>query len=93
MYALEPKTKFRRDVKKAHRRNWDLSLLAQATDLLIAEGSLPPHYKPHPLGGDYKGCMDAHIKPDWVLIYEVIEEEKVVVLHRTGTHQDVFSNY
>jgi mRNA interferase YafQ len=93
MYALQAKTKFRRDLKKVQRRNWDLRLLAQATDLLIAEGKLPQHYSPHCLAGDFKGCMDAHIKPDWVLIYEIVEAEKVVVLHRTGSHQDVFTNY
>jgi len=93
VYTLEPKTKFKRDLKRARRRNWDLSLLAKATDLLLATGKLSADYKPHPLKGKYEGCIDAHIKSDWVFIYEVDEEEKVVILHRTGTHQDVFVNY
>ncbi len=65
MYALEPKTKYRHDVTRAHRRNQDLSLLMQATDFLIADGKLPQEYSPHhPLNGEYKGCTDAHMKPD-----------------------------
>ena len=90
MYALETKTKFRKDVKRVSRRGWDLNLLTEAADHLIAAGTLPDSYGAHPLGGDYKGCIDAHLKPDWVLIYEVDEEERVIVLHRTGSHQDLF---
>ena len=65
MYSLEPKTKFRRDLKRLKKRNWDLALLANATDLLIEHGELPEAYETHSLRGDFKGCIDAHIRPDW----------------------------
>lgn len=70
-----------------------MSLLKQATDLLVETGKLPENYRPHPMRGSYEGCMDAHIKSDWVLIYSVDEDDKVVILHRAGTHQDLFDNY
>jgi hypothetical protein len=39
--------------------------------LLLIEGSpLPPLYKDHPLGGDWKHFRDCHIEPDWLLIYK-----------------------
>ena len=80
-------------MKRVNRRSWDLTLLTAATDLLIESGTLPASYGAHPLSGEYKGCIDAHLKPDWVLIYEVDEDEQVVVLHRTGSHQDLFKKY
>ncbi len=93
MYVLQPKTKFRRDLRKAKKRGNNLKLLHQALELLTENGSLPEKYGAHPLKGEYAGFIDAHLEPDWVLIYEVIENEKTIVLHRTGRHQDVFKNY
>ena len=40
--------------------------------LLRIEGSpLPPRYKDHPLGGEWKHFRDCHIEPDWLLIYKI----------------------
>ena len=68
-------------------------MLETAYELLAKNGALPEEYIPHPLKGKYMGCIDGHIQPDWVLIYEVITDENIIVLHRTGRHQDVFSGY
>ncbi|PLX41762.1 MAG: type II toxin-antitoxin system mRNA interferase toxin, RelE/StbE family [Hyphomicrobiales bacterium] len=90
MYELRPTTKYRRDVRRLNNRGNDLELLMAAQDLLIQTGTLPDHpYKPHPLRGDYVNCIDAHIAPDWILIYELVDEG-VIVLRRTGTHSDLF---
>jgi len=56
--------------------------------LLIEQKPLPASYKDHPLKGDWNGYRDAHIEPDWLLIYRVVEEE--LQLARTGTHADLF---
>lgn len=90
MYSLQPKTRFRKDVRQAQRRGWNLDLLTEALEILTETGTLPEHYGPHPLRGNYVGCIDAHIRPDWILVYEVLADEKAVVLHRTGTHADLF---
>jgi mRNA interferase YafQ len=58
---------------------------------LIANGEkLPEKYKDHPLSGDYLGCRECHITPDWLLIYRIHEEKLILVLTRTGTHSDLF---
>ena len=93
MYVLEPTTKYRRDVKRLKKQDKDLEKLQKAHDLLQQTGALPKEYAPHPLRGDYVGCIDAHIKPDWVIIYEVFEDDQAVVLRRTGSHQELFKNY
>ena len=46
-------------------------------------------YKDHALTGDYAGCRECHITPDWLLIYEIVDEELVLYLTRTGTHSDL----
>ena len=92
MYELVTTTRFRRDVCRLRKRGLDTQRLNEAYPHLIETGTLPPRYRAHPLRGEYDGHMDAHIAPDWVLIYEV-RDEHTIVLHRTGRHQDMFSGY
>ncbi len=79
---------FRRDVKRAEKRGKDLSKLRLVLELLIAGRELPAIYKDHPLKGDWKGYRDAHVEPDWLLIYRVAGDE--LHLARTGAHADLF---
>ncbi|WP_283164717.1 type II toxin-antitoxin system YafQ family toxin [Marinobacter sp. M3C] len=56
--------------------------------LLMRQTPLPEAYQDHPLRGNWKGYRDAHIEPDWLLLYRVDGEE--LQLARTGTHADLF---
>jgi mRNA interferase YafQ len=49
---------------------------------------LSPRYKDHPLRNNWSGYRDAHIEPDWILIYCTMDD--VVRFERTGTHSDLF---
>ena len=51
---------------------------------------MDPKYKDHTLSGDYSGFRECHITPDWLLVYQVINDELVLFLSRTGTHSDLF---
>jgi len=88
MLRLAPSASFRRDVKRTKKRGKDMSKLKALVNLLAAEQPLPATYKAHPLKGPWKPHWDAHIEPDWLLIYLV--EDGVLFLERTGTHADLF---
>lgn len=79
---------FRRDVRKTEKRGKDLGKLRAVLSKLIAGEPLPERYKDHPLKGDRSGFRDAHIEPDWLLIYRIHGGE--LQLARTGTHADLF---
>jgi mRNA interferase YafQ len=79
---------FRRDVRRAAKRGKDLSKLRAPILLLMADARLPDRYEDHPLRGDWRGYRDAHIEPDWLLIYRMIGDELQLV--RTGSHADLF---
>lgn len=51
---------------------------------------LPAKNKDHALTGNYSGCRECHIQPDWLLIYEISNKELILYLTRTGTHSDLF---
>ena len=82
--------RFKKDYKLLQKRGFDLSLLEEVVNLLAAGEPLPAKHKDHPLIGDYSGCRECHIAPDWLLIYEIIDNELVLYLTRTGTHSDLF---
>lgn len=79
---------FRRDVRKAEKRGKDLGKLRAILSKLIVGAPLPERYEDHPLKGDWSGFRDAHIEPDWLLIYRTHGDE--LQLARTGTHTDLF---
>jgi mRNA interferase YafQ len=89
MRALVESTAFRKDLKRAHRRDRDLRKLEAIIKKLQAGETLPPSNRAHPLKGDWKGYWDCHIEPDWLLIYKLTHEE--LRLARTGTHSDLFA--
>lgn len=58
---------------------------------MLAKGEkLPAKNHDHVLVGDYKGCRECHISPDWLLIYSVENVVKIITLIRTGSHSDLF---
>lgn len=79
---------FKRDVKRAQKRGKDLGKLKTLLGLPIEGEPLPTTYLDHPLQGEWRGCRDAHIEPDWLLIYKITEN--VVRFERTGRHTDLF---
>ena len=79
---------YKRDVRRAHKRRYDLKSLDAVIALLCRSEPLPVRCRPHPLKGDWTGFLECHIGPDWLLIYKVAGKE--LLLMRTGTHSDLF---
>lgn len=89
MLRLETTAKFRRDVKLMHKRGYDVTLLIGILDRLRAGETLEAKYRDHPLTGNMAGQRECHVRPDWLLIYEVTPEALVLTAVRTGTHADL----
>ena len=89
-YNVRPTTKFQRDLKRVQRRGYDISLLTAVIKKLADGEPLPEKNKDHNLSGDYSGCRECHITPDWLLIYEFSDGDLILYLTRTGTHSDLF---
>ena len=90
MLTLTTTAKFRKDLKLAEKRGYDMELLRQVIQTLLAEKELDRKYKDHILHGEYEGSRECHITPDWLLIYETNEKDAVLAAMRTGTHSALF---
>ena len=82
-------TQFKRDYKRMKKRGKRLERLREVVQQLAAGQPLEDRYRDHPLLGGYRGTRECHIEPDWLLVYEVTEEELVLI--RTGSHADLFA--
>ena len=90
MYKIEMSSRFRRDVKTARKRGYDIDKLEAVVELLSKDIELPLKNRDHALIGDYNGFRECHIAHDWFLIYRIEEDVLVLYLFRTGTHSDLF---
>ena len=79
---------FKRDVRLAKKRGKDMEKLRSVLQLLLNQQPLPERYRDHALKGRWSGWRDAHLEPDWLLIYRVSGGE--LHLARTGSHSDLF---
>lgn len=90
MLTIKYHTLFKKDFKRIQKRSYDISKLERVIDYLVNEAELPEQYKDHNLTGNYKGFRECHIAPDWLLVYQIKNNELVLVLSRTGSHSDLF---
>ena len=89
-YQIKPTTQFKRDLKTIQKRGYDLEQLTDIIQLLANGQKLPLKNRDHALSENFSSCRECHIAPDWLLIYEIIENDLILYLTRTGTHSDLF---
>lgn len=90
MYNLRFTNKIQRNIKLMKKRGKDLEKLKVVLNLLQKGEELPSKYRDHALTGDFTDCRECHIEPDWLLVYEIINSELVILLLTTGSHSDLF---
>ena len=89
MKELKLTSQFKRDLKRIKNNVSKREALKHILEILRTGGSIPPHYLPHKLTGNYRGCMECHIESDFLLIW-IDEESKTVTLVRLGSHSELF---
>ena len=90
MYTVKPTTRFAKDLKRVEKRGYKIDLLTAVIKKLAAGETLDDSYQDHSLKGNLEGLRECHITPDWLLIYEIADDELILYLTRTGTHNDLF---
>lgn len=89
MLTIKYQSAFKKDYKCIQKRGYDLSLLEDVITKLAEQKQLEPARQDHALSGNWKGFRECHIAPDWLLIYQVRENELLLVLTLTGTHAEL----
>ena len=90
MLKIVASNQFKKDLKRAIKRNLNIGLLDDVVSDLSNNKKLDSKYKDHELKGEYSGFRECHIEPDWLLIYRKEMDELELFLLMTGTHSDLF---
>lgn len=67
-----------------------MKLLDNIVDMLARGEKLPEQNRDHKLQGKLNNSRECHIGPDWLLIYEIENDELLLYLTNTGIHSDLF---
>ena len=89
-YEIKFSGQFKKDLKLAKKQGKNLDKLFDVVERLANGETLETKYRDHDLSGDYKGCRECHIDPDWLLIYEIFDDVLVLLLNRVGSHSELF---
>lgn len=87
MKKIYPSTQFKKDYKRYRNNPKLIEALGKIIDMLANEQDIPQENRPHPLKGEYKGCMECHIGGDFLLIWI---SNDVIELVRLGSHSELF---
>lgn len=90
MLEISVTNQYLKDLKMAKKRGLDIQKLNEVVRLIVEEIPLPPQYKDHKLVGDFVGCRECHVQPDWLLVYSVDKVVSILCLIRIGSHSDLF---
>lgn len=91
MYQPIHTKQFKKDINRIDKSgNRDIEKLKEVIGILIDGKKLDPSYRDHKLKGDFKDRRECHIKPDWLLVYKIVKDEKIIIFERTGSHSDIF---
>ncbi|MFW2177210.1 MULTISPECIES: type II toxin-antitoxin system YafQ family toxin [unclassified Moraxella] len=86
MKAIKTTNEFFKDLKK---HGFSASLI-EVLNCLSNDLPLPEKFKDHQLKGKLKQYRECHVKPDLLLVYEVLDDDiKLVAL---DSHSNLFKN-
>lgn len=91
-YQIRYTNDFKKNYKKIKKQGKDVNKLKVVVAKLANGLELEEKYKNHILNDNkyYKNCGECHIEPDWLLVYQYINNELILVLVATGSHSELF---
>ena len=90
MYEIVYTNRMKRDAKLMKKRGRNLEKLVEVLNLLASGNLLPQKYKDRQLTGNLNDFRECHIEPDWLLMYQIFENELILSATATGSHSDLF---
>ncbi len=84
--------RFKKQMKLMKKRGCDVSKLRTVVNMLAEGKVLPEKYRNHKLSETprFRECWECHVEPDWLLVYQIFDDELLLLLFETGTHSDLF---
>jgi len=89
MKTVRYSTKAKKDLKRYRNDILLMKALYDVLEKLVNSVILPKEYKAHTLAGNYKDCVECHIKNDFLLIWMDVGQDVIEII-RIGSHAELF---
>lgn len=91
MMKIKYTPQFKRDYRKLEKKHYNIKKFRQVLQEIIDNNTSVLHskYRDHKLSGNLKEYRELHIQPDWLLIYKYEKNEMILLLFRTGSHDEL----
>ena len=97
MYTPEYHRFFKKDIERDKKSGKlsvdDFTLLKEIMSTLLNDDVLHEKHKKHPLKGEWEGTHECHIKNDWLLVYQISEDDNALTFIRLGSHAQIFKKF
>jgi len=90
MYRIKYTKKFKKDLKRLRDNEKVLHDLGLVLNSLVQGKTLDTKFLNHKLHGDLDGYFECHLRLDLLLIYEIVDNELLVLCLRIGSHSELF---
>jgi len=88
---------FRKDIKRdktcGKYKKSDFEALKSVMQKLINGETLDQKLHDHSLDFEWSGYRECHIKPNWLLVYKMVDTQSEIIFVRLGTHTQIFDSY
>ena len=89
-FEIRTSSRYRRSVRQLKKSKKNLDKLQTVINLLASGTVLPRKYCDHALKGNLHTHRVCHISPDWLLMYQKDKDALLLLLVRTGSHEEMF---
>lgn len=79
MLHIQTTSEFKADFRRMTRLGKDSTLFWELVELLANKDHIPEEYRDRELSGKWSGIRDIHIEADWLLLYQISDNDLVLV--------------
>ena len=91
-YGVRITREFKKDLRRVSKQSKNMEKFDYVVTKIANGEELEDKYRNHYLidNKKYRGCMECHIEPDWLLVYKIVKDELILLLINTGSHSSIF---
>ena len=83
-------SQFKKEYRKSKMQGKNMELALEIIHMLANDEPLAPKHHDHALTGNWEGFRECHISPDWLLVYQKLDDgELLLVLTRLTSHSNL----
>ena len=91
MYTVILSSGYRKALKRIVRnKDFDHLKLETVVHVLECGQKLDQKYRDHGLKGQFEGLRECHVQNDILLVYQIIDDNLILLLVDIGSHSDLF---